>query len=253
MRFISDKNNNLLTLSEFRALKGFFIINIIITFRIKDYNKTMLAILSENFSLVNSWINDLRNIGVQQDRMKFRRNMERIGEIAAFEISKTLDQKEIEIITPLDTIKVKEIETQPVITTILRAGVPLFQGILNYFDKADCGFVAAYRKHDANDYFSIKQDYLTCPKVDGRPLIVADPMLATGGSAIQAMQVLVDHGVQPSKILFLNMIASPEGLHNVWKAFPDVRVISAWVDTKLSDRNYILPGLGDYGDRYYSG
>ena len=180
MRFISDKNNNLLTLSEFRALKGFFIINIIITFRIKDYNKTMLAILSENFSLVNSWINDLRNIGVQQDRMKFRRNMERIGEIAAFEISKTLDQKVIEITTPLDTIKVKEIETQPVITTILRAGVPLFQGILNYFDKADCGFVAAYRKHDANDYFSIKQDYLTCPKLDGRPLIVADPMLATG-------------------------------------------------------------------------
>ena len=98
----------------------------------------MLAILSENFSLVNSWINDLRNIGVQQDRMKFRRNMERIGEIAAFEISKTLDQKVIEITTPLDTIKVKEIETQPVITTILRAGVPLFQGILNYFDKADC-------------------------------------------------------------------------------------------------------------------
>ena len=122
MRFISDKNNNLLTLSEFRALKGFFIINIIITFRIKDYNKTMLAILSENFSLVNSWINDLRNIDVQQDRMKFRRNMERIGEIAAFEISKTLDQKEIEITTPLDTIKVKEIETQPVITTELQLG-----------------------------------------------------------------------------------------------------------------------------------
>lgn len=113
----------------------------------------MLYILSENFSLVNSWINDLRNVDVQGDRMKFRRNMERIGEIAAFEISKQLEQKEVDIVTPLETIKSKEIAVQPVITTILRAGVPLFQGILNYFDKADCGFVAAYRKHDANDYF----------------------------------------------------------------------------------------------------
>lgn len=105
--------------------------------------------------------------------MKFRRNMERIGEIAAFEISKQLEQKEVDIVTPLETIKSKEIAVQPVITTILRAGVPLFQGILNYFDKADCGFVAAYRKHDANDYFSIKQDYLTCPNLTGRPLIIA--------------------------------------------------------------------------------
>lgn len=137
----------------------------------------MLYILSENFSLVNSWINDLRNVDVQGDRMKFRRNMERIGEIAAFEISKQLEQKEVDIVTPLETIKSKEIAVQPVITTILRAGVPLFQGILNYFDKADCGFVAAYRKHDANDYFSIKQDYLTCPNLTGRPLIIADPML----------------------------------------------------------------------------
>lgn len=133
----------------------------------------MLYILSENFSLVNSWINDLRNVDVQGDRMKFRRNMERIGEIAAFEISKQLEQKEVDIVTPLETIKSKEIAVQPVITTILRAGVPLFQGILNYFDKADCGFVAAYRKHDANDYFSIKQDYLTCPNLTGRPLIIA--------------------------------------------------------------------------------
>ena len=123
----------------------------------------MMHILSNEVSLVNSWINELRNVEVQTDRMKFRRNMERIGEIAAFEISKKLDYKEVEITTPLDKIKVKEIAVQPVITTILRAGVPLFQGVLNYFDKADGGFVAAYRKHDMNDYFSIKQDYLTLP------------------------------------------------------------------------------------------
>lgn len=107
----------------------------------------MITVLSDQFSLVNTWINELRNIEVQNDRMRFRRNMERIGEIAAFEISKSLEQKEIEITTPLDKLKVKEVAVQPVITTILRAGVPLFQGILNYLDKADCGFVAAYRKH----------------------------------------------------------------------------------------------------------
>ena len=129
----------------------------------------MMHILSNEVSLVNSWINELRNVEVQTDRMKFRRNMERIGEIAAFEISKKLDYKEMEITTPLDKIKVKEIAVQPVITTILRAGVPLFQGVLNYFDKADCGFVAAYRKHDMNDYFSIKQDYLTCPNIIALP------------------------------------------------------------------------------------
>ena len=154
----------------------------------------MMHILSNEVSLVNSWINELRNVEVQTDRMKFRRNMERIGEIAAFEISKKLDYKEMEITTPLDKIKVKEIAVQPVITTILRAGVPLFQGVLNYFDKADCGFVAAYRKHDMNDYFSIKQDYLTCPNIEGRPLIVADPMLATGASLIEALKDLPTHG-----------------------------------------------------------
>ena len=109
------------------------------------------VVLSEQFSLVNSWINELRNIEIQHDRMRFRRNMERIGEIAAFEISKGLEQKETEIQTPLDTISVSEIAVQPVITTILRAGVPLFEGILNYFDKSDYGFEAAYRMHDAND------------------------------------------------------------------------------------------------------
>ena len=210
----------------------------------------MLAILSENFSLVNSWINDLRNIGVQQDRMKFRRNMERIGEIAAFEISKTLDQKEIEITTPLDTIKVKEIETQPVITTILRAGVPLFQGILNYFDKADCGFVAAYRKHDANDYFSIKQDYLTCPSVDGRPLIVADPMLATGASLIEALKDLLNHGT-PSQLHIVAVIASKQGVETLSNAFPDAHIWVGAIDENLTSKGYISPGLGDAGDLSY--
>jgi len=207
----------------------------------------MMHILSNEVSLVNSWINELRNVEVQTDRMKFRRNMERIGEIAAFEISKKLDYKEMEITTPLDKIKVKEIAIQPVITTILRAGVPLFQGVLNYFDKADCGFVAAYRKHDMNDYFSIKQDYLTCPNIEGRPLIVADPMLATGASLIEALKDLLTHG-KPSQIHIVAAIASRQGAEAIRMAYPEAHIWIGAIDEELTSKGYITPGLGDAGD-----
>lgn len=210
----------------------------------------MLKILSDNFSLVNSWINDLRNVEIQQDRMKFRRNMERIGEIAAFEISKTLEQKTVEITTPLDKIISQEIAIQPVITTILRAGVPLFQGILNYLDKADCGFVAAYRKHDANDYFSIKQDYLTCPDLNGRPLIVADPMLATGASLIEALKDLLEHG-KPTELHIVAAIASKQGVETIQNAYPNAKLWIGVMDEKLTSKGYITPGLGDAGDLSY--
>lgn len=210
----------------------------------------MITVLSENFSLVNSWINDLRNIEVQQDRMKFRRNMERIGEIAAFEISKTLEQKTVEITTPLDKISSQEIAVQPVITTILRAGVPMFQGILNYFDKADCGFVAAYRKHDANDYFSIKQDYLTCPDLNGRPLIVADPMLATGASLIEAIKDLLNHG-KPTEMHIVAAIASRQGVETIQNEYPNAKLWVGVIDEKLTSKGYITPGLGDAGDLSY--
>ena len=206
-----------------------------------------MHILSNEVSLVNSWINELRNVEVQTDRMKFRRNMERIGEIAAFEISKKLDYKEMEITTPLDKIKVKEIAVQPVITTILRAGVPLFQGVLNYFDKADCGFVAAYRKHDMNDYFSIKQDYLTCPNIEGRPLIVADPMLATGASLIEALKDLLTHG-KPSQIHIVAAIASRQGAEAIRTAYPEAHIWIGAIDEELTSKGYITPGLGDAGD-----
>ncbi len=207
----------------------------------------MIHILSNEVSLVNSWINELRNVEVQTDRMKFRRNMERIGEIAAFKISKKLDYKEVEITTPLDKIKVKEIAVQPVITTILRAGVPLFQGVLNYFDKADCGFVAAYRKHDMNDYFSIKQDYLTCPNIEGRPLIVADPMLATGASLIEALKDLLTHG-KPSQIHIVAAIASRQGAEAIRTAYPEAHIWIGAIDEELTSKGYITPGLGDAGD-----
>lgn len=210
----------------------------------------MITILSAQFSLVNTWINELRNVDVQLDRLRFRRNMERIGEIAAFEISKGLDQKEIEITTPLDKIKGNEVAVQPVITTILRAGVPLFQGLLNYLDKADCGFVAAYRKHDANDYFSIKQDYLTCPNIDGRPLIVADPMLATGASLIEAIKDLLNHG-KPTQLHIVAAIASQQGVDTIQKAYPEAQIWVGVIDENLTSKGYITPGLGDAGDLSY--
>lgn len=210
----------------------------------------MVTVLSDNFSLVNSWINDLRNVEVQTDRMKFRRNMERIGEIAAFEISKGLEQKEIEITTPLHKITVREVAVQPVVTTILRAGVPLFQGVLNYFDKADCGFVAAYRKHDANDYFSIKQDYLTCPNIDGRSLIVADPMLATGASLIEALKDLLNHG-KPTQLHIVAAIAAKQGVETLKNAYPEAQIWIGALDENLTSKGYITPGLGDAGDLSY--
>ena len=210
----------------------------------------MITVLSDQFSLVNTWINELRNIDIQSDRLRFRRNMERIGEIAAFEISKGFETEEVEITTPLDQIKVTEIAVQPVITTILRAGVPLFQGILNYLDKADCGFVAAYRKHDANDYFSIKQDYLTCPSIDGRPLIVADPMLATGASLIEAIKDLLNHG-KPTQLHIVAAIASQQGVDTIQKAYPEAKIWVGVIDEGLTSKGYITPGLGDAGDLSY--
>ncbi len=210
----------------------------------------MTTVLSATSSLVNTWINELRNVEIQQDRLRFRRNMERIGEIAAFEISKKLEYKTVAIQTPLASVEAQEISVQPVITTILRAGVPLFQGVLNYFDGADCGFVAAYRKHDANDYFSIKQDYLTCPNIEGRPLIVADPMLATGASLIEAIKDLLNHGT-PSQLHIVVAIASELGVKTIEEAYPEAHLWIGVVDPELTEKGYISPGLGDAGDLSY--
>lgn len=210
----------------------------------------MVYNLSQEPSLLTSWINELRDISVQSDRMKFRRNLERIGEIAAYEISKQLPYTKCTLQTPLDKSASVELFSQPVITTILRAGVPLFQGLLNYFDKADCGFVAAYRKHEENDYFSIKQDYLTCPSIEGRPLIVADPMLATGASLIEALKDLLTHGT-PTQLHIVAAIASERGIETLSQAYPDAHIWVGAIDPLLTSKGYISPGLGDAGDLSY--
>lgn len=207
----------------------------------------MVHHLAKTNSLVNTWVNELRNVDVQNDRMRFRRNMERIGEVAAYEISKTMAFKDVEITTPLGIYNGKAFENEPVIVTILRAGVPLYQGMLNYFDKADSGFVAAYRKHKPDDSFEINQEYVVCPNLDGRTLIIADPMLATGASLIMALEELHDYG-RPKEVHVVVAIACTEGIAAIRNKFPDFTIWAADIDEELTAKGYIVPGLGDAGD-----
>lgn len=207
----------------------------------------MIHHFAKNNSLLNTWVNELRNVDVQQDRMRFRRNMERIGEVAAHEISKTMNYKEVEISTPLGTYTGKALEQEPVLVTILRAGIPLYQGLLNYFDKADSGFVAAYRKHKPDESFEINQEYVTCPDLNNRTLIIADPMLATGASLIMALEELYEYG-KPQKVHIVAAIACSEGIDAVKHRFPDFEIWVADLDEELTAKGYIVPGLGDAGD-----
>src|SRR5438067_281458 len=144
----------------------------------------MVVNLSKEHSLVSNWVAELRDVEIQTDRMRFRRNLERIGEVAALEISKLLSFVELDVQTPLGTATCKVLKEQPILTTILRAGLALHQGLLNYFDKADNAFVSAYRKHDKDGTFEIMLEYLSCPEIDDRILIISDPMLATGSSLV---------------------------------------------------------------------
>src|SRR5882672_1799230 len=154
----------------------------------------MVINLSEKHSLISNWVSELRDEEIQKDRMRFRRNLERIGEVAAYEISKTLPFEEIEVQTPLGIAICKMLKDQPVLATILRAGLPLHQGLLNYFDKADNAFISAYRKHNKDGSFEISLDYISCPELEGRVVIVSDPMLATGSSLVKTIQFLREEG-----------------------------------------------------------
>jgi uracil phosphoribosyltransferase len=207
----------------------------------------MVINLSEKNSLVNTWISEIRDLGVQQDRMRFRRNLERIGEIAAYEISKTLPFTEKEIQTPLGTSVCKVFQEQPVLGTILRAGMPLHQGMLNYFDKADNAFISAYRKHHRDGSFEISLDYVSCPDLTDRTLILCDPMLATGSSLVKTIQYLKDEGM-PKAIHVVCAIACTVGIEYVRREQPQVTIWCGDIDEELTAKGYIVPGLGDAGD-----
>ncbi len=210
----------------------------------------MVINLSEQHSLLSNWVAELRDTTVQTDRMRFRRNLERIGEVAAYEISKTLKWKEEEITTPLGISVMKVLEQQPVLATILRAGLPLHQGMLNYFDKADNAFISAYRKHHRDGSFEISLDYVSCPALENRVVIISDPMLATGSSLVKTVQYLRDEGM-PSEIHIVCAIACSVGIEYVHRNEPKVKIWCAAIDEELTAKGYIVPGLGDAGDLAY--
>ncbi len=207
----------------------------------------MVTNLSLSHSLVSEWVCEIRDVSIQQDSMRFRRNLERIGEITAYEISKTLSYKYVDTPTAMGEATCAVLETQPVLATILRAGLPLYQGLLNYFDKADSAFIGAYRKHNHDETFEIDQTYITSPELEGRPLIIADPMLATGASLILALTSLIDYD-QPSQIHVVTAIACTVGIEAIARRFPDVHIWAAAIDDELTAKSYIVPGLGDAGD-----
>lgn len=210
----------------------------------------MITNFSKENSIINQFIAELRDVNIQNDRMRFRRNMERIGEIMAYEISKKLTYKTEEIETPLGSIDTNVIETQPVIGTILRAGLPQHQGILNYFDKADNAFVSAYRKHHKDNTFEIKVEYISCAKIEGRPLIICDPMLATGASMLDSIKALAKYG-KPSQLHIATIISSADGMERVTRYYPDAHIWVGAIDEELTAKSYIVPGLGDAGDLAY--
>lgn len=207
----------------------------------------MVINLSENHSLLSNWISEIRDAEVQTDRMRFRRNLERIGEVAAYEISKVLEWEEKETQTPLGISLEKMLKEQPVLATILRAGLPLHQGLLNYFDKADNAYISAYRKHKPDGSFEISLEYVACPELENKVLIISDPMLATGSSLVKTIQFLREEG-KPKEIHIVAAIACTVGIEYVRRQEPNVKIWCGAIDEELTAKGYIVPGLGDAGD-----
>lgn len=207
----------------------------------------MVTNLSEQYSILCDWISELRDLQLQTDRMRFRRNLERIGEVAGFEISKTLKYDDREIQTPLGISACKTLREQPVLATILRAGLPLHQGLLNIFDKADNAFISAYRKHKRDGTFDISLDYISSPEIENRIVIISDPMLATGSSLVKTIKFLREEG-HPSEIHIVVAIACTVGIEYVLRAEPNIKLWCGAIDEELTAKGYIVPGLGDAGD-----
>jgi uracil phosphoribosyltransferase len=210
----------------------------------------MVINLSETNSLLAIWISEIRDVQIQTDRLRFRRNLERIGEVAAYEISKHLDYYEKEVQTPLGISVCPALKEQPVLATILRAGLPLHQGLLNFFDRADNAFISAFRKHNRDGSFEISLDYISCPEIENRVVIISDPMLATGSSLVKTIQYLREEG-HPSQIHVVTAIACTVGIEYVQRSEPHVKIWCGAIDEELTAKGYIVPGLGDAGDLAY--
>nr|WP_199157843.1 uracil phosphoribosyltransferase [Pedobacter sp. ASV2] len=210
----------------------------------------MIFNLSKTKSIANTFVSELRDVEIQKDSMRFRKNLERVGEFFAYEISKTLPYKNREVTTPLGISNCEVLESQPVLATILRAGLPLQQGLLNIFDQADCCFISAYRKVKKSGDFVIQMDYVSTPDLDGRVLIMADPMLATGQSMVMCCKELINR-YKPSALHIVAAIASTEGVAYVRAHLPKATLWLGAIDEEMTSKAYIVPGLGDAGDLAY--
>ena len=209
----------------------------------------MIHIFGDQTSIINQFIAEMRDEKIQLDRMRFRRNMERIGECIAYDISKTLSFVDTDIQTPLGLSNVPMLDENVVVATIMRAGLPLHQGVLNIFDNAENSFISAYRKYSKGGTFTIKFEYISSPPIDEKIVILTDPMLATGASMVLAYNALMEKG-KPKHVHIVSIVASNEGVEYVRKRLP-VESTTLWlgaVDDELTVKAYIVPGLGDAGD-----
>lgn len=209
----------------------------------------MVHILSEQNSIFNQFVAEIRDITIQKDSMRFRRNLERMGEIMSYEISKTLDYQKKETTTPLGIAETSHLVSQPVIATILRAGLPMHLGVLNYFDNAQNAFISAYRRHHKDNSFDIHVEYVSSPNLDDKVLILCDPMIATGSSIVLAYKAILSKGT-PKHVHIISAISSKEGVDYVKANMPS-KNFTIWcgaVDEELTAHSYIVPGLGDAGD-----
>ncbi|MBK8621993.1 MAG: uracil phosphoribosyltransferase [Saprospiraceae bacterium] len=207
----------------------------------------MIHNLSEQNSLALEFLAELRDVHRQTDRLKFRKNLERLGNIFAYEISKTLEFRDTKVETPLGVADTHTIKNRIVLATILRAGLPLHQGLLDYFDHADNAFIAAYRRNHKDGSFEINMEYITCPNLENVDLILIDPMLATGASIQKAVEALKEYGNFRS-LHIVTLIASSYGREQIRRFFPKAHLWMAAEDEELTAKSYIVPGLGDAGD-----
>ncbi|HCT29967.1 MAG TPA: uracil phosphoribosyltransferase [Bacteroidales bacterium] len=214
----------------------------------------MVKIIGENNSIMNQFIAELRDVKVQNDFMRFRRNLERIGEIFSYELSKELHYESQQVQTPLGFADVNLPSDKLVLATILRAGLPLHQGMLSFFDKAENAFISAYRKYSKDGSFRIQFEHLSCPRIDDKVLVIIDPMLATGASMLLAYKALLEKGT-PKHTHIVSVIASKEGVDYIKRNLSQ-KSVTLWlgaVDDELTVKSYIVPGLGDAGDLAYGG
>ncbi|GAA4204349.1 uracil phosphoribosyltransferase [Pedobacter jeongneungensis] len=210
----------------------------------------MIFDISKIKSIANTFIAELRDENIQKDSMRFRKNLERLGEFFAYEISKSLKYATKDITTPLGVSPCEVLAQQPVLATILRAGLPLQQGLLNIFDRAECCFISAYRKVEKSGDFVIQMDYISTPDLDGKVLIMADPMLATGQSMVMCCKELINR-YKIEELHIVAAIASTEGIAHVRANLPKAKIWVGAVDEEMTSKSYIVPGLGDAGDLAY--